>query len=559
MKTTFQYDSYYDWQKMTDCIKTLVKQHPEIISMESLVKSRENKDVWAITITDFATGKPESKPAYYIDGNIHAGEVTGSMCAMWVIDVLCTNKDELKIKHLLEKYTVYVIPKVTPDGSDVYLHSHEKLRSVNCAYPFEEKADGLHPMDMDDDGVIRMMRVKSPYGSWKQSHEDKRVMVKRLPNDIVGDFYHVYPEGEIVNYDGKNVSLAKNKWGLDYNRNFPFGWFTEVRQAGAGKYPLSNPETKALADFILAHPNVGFVSALHTTGGVFIYPPGTYSESKAIKSDMKVFHDLGILSKEITGYEVKNIFDEFLTDTDNYSSGAFDDWCYETQGIPSFTVELWDLMMRAGVEYKDIYYSEKKDSATRAKEYKLILDWIDQNNPSDAFKEWTAYNHPQLGEVEIGGINFKFNFQNPPVSFLKQELEKVGKFLIENVFCLPVLCIDDKVVSKISENIYKIVVTISNHGYLDTNLSKKADELKISKPISAIINGAKVIEVISDSIDSLAGYGSVNTDYGYDAIETRLNKQQVVSFTWIVETNNSEVEIVIQSEKAGSLKELIKL
>ena len=559
MKTTFTYDHYYDWEEMTNCIKELVSLYPELITMESLVKSEENKDVWAVTITSAETGTPESKPAYYIDGNIHAGEVTGSMCAIWVIDVLCSNQTNDTIKKLLDTYTFYIIPKVTPDGSDVFLHSHEKLRSVNRAYPYQEKEPGLHPMDIDQDGVIRMMRVKSPYGSWKASKDDPRVMVRRLPNDTEGNYYHVYPEGEIVDYDGKNVYLAKNKWGLDFNRNFPFGWVREIRQPGAGKYPLSNVETKALADFVLAHPNIGFVSALHTTGGVIAYPPGTYPEKKAYASDMKLFHDLGILSKEITGYEAKNIFDEFLTDTDNYSSGAFDDWCYETQGIPAVTIELWDLLMRAGVPYKDIYYTEKKTNLERANDYKLALEWIDKNNPENGFKAWTSVAHPQLGEVEIGGFDFKFNFQNPPKSFLEQEVNKVGTFLIESAKSLPKLVIEETTVIAIKEHLYKVVVTIANHGYMDTNLCKKAEELKLSKPIKATINGGTVIEKINASVDSLAGYGSINSDYSYDAIDTRLKKPQTHSFSWIIETDSQEVEIEIKSEKAGNISKKIQL
>ena len=559
MKTTFNYDHYYDWEEMTNCIKKLVELYPDLITMTSLAKSEENKDVWAVTITNTKTGSPESKPAYYIDGNIHAGEVTGSMCAIWTIDTLCSNTEDATIQKLLDAYTFYIIPKVTPDGSDAYLHSYEKLRSVNRAYPYLEKEAGLHPQDIDGDGVIRMMRVKSPYGSWKVFKDDKRVMVRRLPNDVEGEYYHVYPEGEIVDYDGRNVFLAKNKWGLDFNRNFPFGWFSEIRQPGAGKYPLSNVETKALADFILSHPNIGFVSALHTTGGVVAYPPGTYPEKKAHASDMKLFHDLGILSKEITGYEAKNIFDEFLTDTDNYSSGAFDDWCYETQGIPAVTIELWDLLMRAGVPYKDIYYTEKKTNLERANDYKLALEWIDKNNPDNGFKTWTAIIHPQLGEVEVGGFDFKFNFQNPPASFLEQEVNKVGTFLLESAKALPQLVIEEVKVTKLNDQLHKLVVTIANHGYMDTNLCKKAEELKVAKPIKATVDGGVVIEKISDKVDSLAGYGSIHSDYGYDAIDTILKKTQTHSFSWIIATEEKEVLLKIESEKAGSISQKITI
>mgnify|MGYP002587498818 FL=1 len=146
MQTTFNYDHYYDWLEMSECLKHLVKQYPSLMQLESICVSEEGKDVWAVTLTDSSAKEAAAKPAYYIDGNHHAGEVTGSMAAMYTVDLLCTNynKDE-KITDLLKNYTFYIIPKISPDGSDVYLHSDQRLRSVNRNYPLSELADGLHP------------------------------------------------------------------------------------------------------------------------------------------------------------------------------------------------------------------------------------------------------------------------------------------------------------------------------------------------------------------------------------------------------------------------------
>ena len=216
MKTTFNYDHYYTYDEMTDYSNQLSITYPKLMKLSSICETEEKKQVWAVEITNLETGDFNSKPAYYVDGNHHAGEVTGSMAAMHLIDYLLTNFGEIEdVTTLLNQFTVYVIPKISPDGSDVYLTSAHKLRSVNRPYPHETLEDGLHPSDLDGDGVIRMMRHQTPYGAWKVSNEDSRVMVKRQPDELVGTFYNIYPEGEIVNYDGVHIKLATDKWGLD--------------------------------------------------------------------------------------------------------------------------------------------------------------------------------------------------------------------------------------------------------------------------------------------------------------------------------------------------------
>lgn len=560
MKTTFNYDHYYDWQEMTDCLKQLADKYPHSMKLESICVSAEGKDVWAVTLTDEKSGKAEDKPAYYIDGNHHAGEVTGSMAAMHTIDVLCTNfNQDKKVTELLNNYTFYVIPKISPDGSDVYLHTDQRLRSVNRSYPKQELSDGLHAGDIDGDGVIRMMRVKTPYGAWKESENDSQVMTKRTPFDVDGNFYNIYPEGEIINYDGLHIELADEKWGLDFNRNYPFGWFTEVRQPGAGKYPLSNPENKAVADFVLAHKNIGFVSTLHTTGGVLVYPPGTYPEAKALKKDMKLYKDVGKMAKKIMGYETVNIFDGFLTDIENYSSGAFDDWCYETQGIPAYTIELWNLFERAGADMS--WPRKDKDEDVIEAEYAMVLKWIKENVGEDAIKPWTPFNHPQLGEVEIGGFDRKFIHQNPPCKYLLQEVEKTTQFMIENAYALPKIKFESVKAEAVGDGIYKLEAVLANTGYMPTYLTESAKRQKIDQPVQIIVEGAEVVEgkaVVSAG--DLEGISGVKTFYGYEGITTVKHQPQFKKYTWIIKGNpTDEVTLNACSQKAGKAEIKVKL
>ncbi len=554
----YLFDHYYEYNEMESMLKQIANNHPDFTILSSLAKTKENRDIYVMTITNLKTGDDNLKPAFYVDGNHHAGEVTGSMAALHLIKALVDGYSENQaIKELLDKNTVYVIPRVSPDGAESYLTTDNKLRSVNRPYPFKELSDGLHPADIDGDGVIRIMRVKSSQGAWKESKFDSRLMVKRMPADFGGEYYNVYPEGFIINYDGINVFPAENKWGLDFNRNYPFGWAPQARQPGAGDYPLSNIENKAVADFILSHKNICSGVTYHTTGGCYIYPPGTKSEKDADARDMRMFREIGEMATEETGYPCLNIFDAFLTDKVNYSSGAFDDWLYHTQGIPSYTAELWDLQSRAGVENM---YPRSRPFTDKEKEentYKCIK-WIDENVKSlksgKPIKEWEKFNHEQLGEVEIGSYDFKFTYQNCPPEFLNQEMEKNTAFCLRMAQTLPKLSIDSLISEKIDTDTYKIIATFSNNGYLPTFITNEAKALKVDKELVATLDfdGELIIGNKITNVGHLEGFSGIKTMYSYDNIITEKHDSLTKEMIYIIKAKKSqEILFTLGNEKSG--------
>lgn len=558
MKTTFKYDHYYTYEEMTSNLNYFKETYRDLVQLESICTTPENKEVWAVTIT--SGGNPMEKPAFHIDGNTHAGEVTGSMAAMHTLDYLCTNSQDAEIQSLLNQFTFYIIPRISPDGAEVYLTSYEKLRSVNRPYPYSNQQPGLYEYDLDEDGVLRMMRVKSKFGAWKISKENSLLMEKRLPDERDGEFYNVYAEGLIEEYDGVHIQMAPVKWGLDFNRNYPYGWFSEVRQMGAGSYPLSNPENKAVVDFVLAHPNIGAVATHHTSGGVILYPPGTKPEKKAFAADMKRFKEIGAMATAEMGYPTINIFDHFMIDQENYSSGAFDDWCFQNQGIPAYTLELWNLLERCGCK---VDWDHRKEQTTEEKMHELscVLKWCAEHTPN-SIKPWTKQLHPQLGEVEIGGVDFKFTNQNPPEQFLLQEVEKTTKFSLRYAKTLPSVEIEAVSVIKQAEGIYQVEALISNTGYLPTYLSEEAKALKVDKEIEVKLEGAKsfIVGKKVEKIGHLEGFSGINTDYTRNAISTGNYAPLVKKITWVIQADcNSSLQLTVISEKGGKAVKTIKI
>ena len=560
MKTTFQYDHYYKYDELEKNLKYFSEKYPELCDLESICVTEENRNVYAMTITNKKTGAALDKPAFHIDGNTHAGEVTGSMAAMHAIDVLLTGYGEDKvITKILDRMTIYVVPRISPDGAETYLTTPYSIRSVNRVHNPEK--GGIRSEDLDGDGVIRMMRIPTPYGAWKKDKDDSSIMAKRDPGDADGEFYDIYAEGNFEAFDGdENLKEKKEDWSLDFNRNYPYGWFPENRQAGAGKYPLSNPETKAMADWIIEHPNIGGVSTNHTSGGIILYPPGTRPSTAVSEKDINQFIEIANMGKEELGYEPLNIYDSFISDPANYDSGAFDDWCYQSQGIVAYTVELWDLAKRVGVPL--VWNARNKESAQdELKRFVACMKWVKENAP-EYYEDWKPFHHETFGDVEIGGFNFKFSQQNPPESFLNGVLEQMTRFMIRFAQSMPRLTIDTFTSEKVSDDIYKVTAVVGNLGYLPTNLTEEAKKLNISKEVEVTISGGKVVSGLEKTkIGNLEGYGSTSTGTNfYGNISTDYNAKARKKLTWVVQAKSgTEITVSCAQEKSGKASKTITL
>ncbi|QOR36084.1 carboxypeptidase [Clostridium sp. 'deep sea'] len=500
------FEKYLLYDEITNLLQTWAKTYPQYASLNSIGKSYEGRNVWAMTITNIETGAPETKPAMYIDGNIHAGEVTGSMAALHLINTLLTSSEE-KIKTLLDTKTFYILPRINPDGAELYLTTATKLRSSVRPYPTYRKDEdpaGLHAEDINGDGRILLMRIRDDkHGAWKISHQDNRMMIKRSPFDFNGPFYHVYTEGVLKNDKGELANEVKypfesidTKYGLDLNRNFPAGYSPHT--PGSGPFPLSEPETRNQVEFIDRHNNIAGVLLYHTTGGVLFRPHSTIADKNFAKSDLAMYEVLGDIGTQVTGYPVICCYGDIW-------SGVLDDWCFEAKGLYAFTPELWDAVGRAAPELKKKFMKKMSKEEEQQLELKL-LQWNDKELMGKGFINWHTVDHPQLGKVEVGGWKIKDCRQNPPLKFLEQECYKMTQFSLSYALSLPQVHIDETEVTKIENNVYEIEALVSNHGYMGTSISEQAQKQKAVREDLVRISLTDTAKLLSGTLQTNIGY-----------------------------------------------------
>jgi len=203
--------SYYTYDTLTRILHDLVEAHPRLAQLESIGKSFEGRELWLVTLTNQATGPAIEKPAYWIDANTHAGEVTGSTVALYTIwSYLTSHGSDEKVTHVLDRSAIYVLPRLSVDGAEKYLTTPYYLRSSTRLHPYEDERDGLYPEDIDGDGQILDMRIKDPNGPWKCSEKDPRIMRRRDIDEEGGEYYQLLSEGLIHNYDGYTICWSNS-------------------------------------------------------------------------------------------------------------------------------------------------------------------------------------------------------------------------------------------------------------------------------------------------------------------------------------------------------------
>ena len=547
-----QFDTYYRYDDLTQILKAFADEYPNLVRLESIGKSHEGRDVWTATVTCFATGEDKTKPALWVDGNIHASEVAPSTLCLYLLHHLVTAYgQDADVTRCLDTRVFYICPRVNPDGAEWALADEPKIvRSSTRPYPYdEEPIGGLVEKDMDGDGRMLSMRLPDPNGAWKVCEEEPRLLVRREATETGGQYYRLLPEGEIDDYDGVTIQIQKKKEGLDLNRNFPI-WRQEYEQKGAGPYPTSEPEVHNLASFVTSHPNITGSIVFHTYSGVLLRPYADRDDKEMPAEDLWTYQKIGAKGTEVTGYPAISIYHDFRYHPSQVITGGISDWMYDHLGMFTWAVEIWSPQRQAGIkEYKFIDWSREHP----LEDDKTMLKWSDKVLEGKGYVDWYPFDHPQLGPVELGGWDRLYAWRNPPPAFLEDEIAPFADWLVWQLLISPRLELYKAAVKPLGDNAYHIEVVVHNTGWLPSYVTKMALKKKVVRglvceielPEGATLQSGKVREE-RGQLEGRA-YKPVTPD-GSDATEDRIKVE------WVVDApDGGTVKVIARHERAGTV------
>ena len=415
----------------------------------------------------------------------------------WIESVAKAYESDDKIKKLLDSTTIHVWPRLNPDGARHFFAKPRRETSTNDE-PFDDDHDGLvdedGPDDLNGDGLITWMRVADADGEYIPDPLEPRLMLKadRLKGERGA--WRFLTEGR--DNDGDKAWNEDGPGGVNFNRNFPFGF--RFFEAGSGRHPISEVETRALADFVIAHPNIGIVFTFGSADNLVQTPKGEAPKRPPValhEEDVVWYRELGKAWRETLGLkkELNGVSEP----------GTFSDWMYFHRGRLSLAARAWNPALQLELakskskedaakskEEKPKEDSVKKDEKpkpdkaddkpaekgkepdSRNEEERAFLKWTDEN-VKESFVPWTAFEHPDFPgkKVEIGGFK-PFAKSNPPEKLLAELADKHGKFLTELAGKLPRIGIRKTEAKSLGESVYDVTVQVENTSYLPTSLAQ---------------------------------------------------------------------------------------
>ncbi len=490
---------YSNHDQVTARMEALVSSHPSLASKEVLATTDGGKEIWLLSI---GAGELSERPAVAVVGGVQGNRLLGTELAVSFAERLLDEAGRQEIRQLLDSVTFYIFPDMSPDARAQYFAPlrYERLGNANPSDLDRDGRIGEDPYnDLNGDGMITMMRVEDPTGKWMVHPDDHRVMVKARPEKGERGTHRLYSEGIDEDQDGQWNEDGEE--GVFFNRNFTYDYPAFSR--GAGEHPVSEKETRAIADFLFEAKNVFAVISLGEADNLshpLSYDPGKTSGriiSGWLEEDVKM------------NQMVSHIYHSHLDVSDAEqvagSPGDFFQWAYFHYGRFSFSTPGW-WIPDAGAE----------DSSFESKELNF-LRWAEDEGIQDVFVPWEQVDHPDFPgrKVEVGGIA-PFSMKTPPFHMADSLLEGHYHFIHEVARLRPQIDVLNLQKEELGRNLYRITADIANIGSFPATSQLGQRVRWVQKPVVRVelADGQKMMSGKSiDIIQSLEGHSSLERSW----------------------------------------------
>jgi hypothetical protein len=530
---------------MTKALHELVAAYPELLSIQTIGRSVAGREMWLVTLNNPATGADTDKTAIFIDANIHGNEIQGAETVLYTIWYLTKSYGKIeRLTRLVDERAFYLLPMENPDGREVWFQEASTPHYLRGGVqPTDNDSDGLYDEDpyddLDGDGHITGMWKKDPLGRYKLDPDDQRFLVRVGRDEPPGQWSYVGSEG--IDNDGDGQINEDGPGGYDPNRNWPSDWQPNYVQYGAGDYPFSLPETRAVGQFVIDHPNIAAFQSYHNAGGMILYGPGA-PYVRYDSSDIRVFEAI-----QKTGAEMLPFYRPMIIHEDLYVvHGGEATWAYEALGIIGFTNELWT--------DKRMYAKEEGPSREERRQFQDLLQFEDTRVP------YHEYEHPTLGPILIGGSK-KYASRVTPHWMLEEGCHRNFAFTMYHADEMPQVDWGLLEVTALDEGLWQITAEVTNEKMIPTILGH-ARKKKIGARDVIECNAGEGARVVASGTVS-----SFLPNARFDAVER--DPQRIWNaggvggkgrdlFRFLV-AGSGAVELTYASQKGGTITKTVDL
>lgn len=517
-------------------LKTLAAEAPGTARLRSIGKSSEGRDILLLTI---GSGEEvDRRPALLVLGGVEGDGVTGTTLAFEAAYDLAMSADE-KTRKALSERTVYVIPRLNPDGIERFFAALKRQDSAT-ARAWDEDRDGDNdedgPDDLDGDGAILTMRVEDPAGEWVADEKDAGYM--RKPDTARGERGAWKMFGEGKDNDGDGAFNEDGPGGVDLNSNFT--WNYRFHGPRTGAFQVSEPESRALAEFVASHPNIEAAFTFASSDNLVrqvapAAPPNPLPDPGHPVMGLDA-GDVLPLARLAESYRAK--FGRERRDPAPLREGGVAEWLYFHWGVLSLANPGWSVPWKAA----DAKGLPHEDGAGR--EARWAFRWMKEARPKE-WVEWHAVEHPDFPgkKVEIGGWK-PYSAILPQPADVAGLAKKHGEFFLEMLAAFPQIAVKGVSVKKLDAALWEVTATLANEGGLPT----------------ALRQGERTRRARAVRVDFGAGKGELTAGDRMMLVPS-LAAGAVKELKWVVHApEGTEVEVKAETDRAGvaSAKAVLK-
>jgi hypothetical protein len=573
---------YYSYDEWTGIMHDIQEQYSHLADIESIGKSRMGRDQYLITITAKETGGHDTKPAMWVDGAVHGNEVNGIMCSLYLMWTLLTQYDYNTYVHdLVNNTTFYILPGLNVDANESYVSFPNTANNPREPYrPEDNDGDGLYDEDqtedVDGDCQLSVMYKEDPNGPLKLSPDGRMFVPIAYEGEQVTRFVRIGSEG--YDNDGDGRINEDDIGGPDPNRNYPFDW-----QLQAGwPYTMSESETRNAYEFMRTHENIFAAFHYHNTGRIIMSagPGGVEGGTQGRQATgpygmgrgggMTAEERLAQMREEnkYAQYVERNVAPEYRHDfavqTEIVTMGArilknyrtsISSWRgtgqaqvndYGMLGAYGYLIELWG---------SPAFAADINDDGQVSQEETLL--WIDTELHGEGWITPHKVDHPDLGEIWIGGSQKKHTRRTPPARYIEMETQKNADFVMYVASQFPKVEIESIDVKAEAGNLYWVDVTVKNDRVFPTS-SDRDNELGTAVPDKIHFTssgGVTLVEIPEGTVQIDPGVAATSAmGVGTTTHEFRVRGKSEVVLRYLVQASGGGwVEFEVDSFHGGTV------